>query len=75
MRFIRLEYNGGDWDQGIDADLNMLVQYNLRTQHKIAERPETRKVIQLREFSGQGKASDRLHDRSEEHKPGQDRDQ
>ncbi len=50
VRFIRLEYNGGDWDQGIDADLNMLVQYNLRTQHKIAERPETRKVIQLRNF-------------------------
>ena len=46
----RLEYNGGDWDQGIDADLNMLVQYNLRTQHKIAERPETRKIIQLRNF-------------------------
>jgi hypothetical protein len=50
VRFIRLEYNGGDWDQGIDADLNMLVQYNLRTQHKIAERPETRKIIQLRNF-------------------------
>ena len=50
VRFIRLEYNGGDWDQGIDADLNMLVQYNLRTQHKIASRPETRKIIQLRNF-------------------------
>lgn len=50
VRFIRLEYNGGDWDQGIDADLNMLVQYNLRTQHKIAVRPETRKIIQLRNF-------------------------
>lgn len=50
VRFIRLEYNGGDWDQGIDADLNMLVQYNLRTQHKIAERPETRKILQLRNF-------------------------
>ena len=50
VRFIRLEYSSGDWDQGIDADLNMLVQYNLRTQHKIAERPETRKVLQLRNF-------------------------
>ena len=50
VRFIRLEYSGGDWDQGIDADLNMLVQYNLRTQHKIAERPETRKVAQLKNF-------------------------
>ncbi len=50
VRFIRLEYSGGDWDQGIDADLNMLVQYNLRTQHKIAERPETRKIIQLKNF-------------------------
>jgi hypothetical protein len=50
VRFIRLEYSGGDWDQGIDADLNMLLQYNLRTQHKIAERPETRKVVQLKNF-------------------------
>jgi hypothetical protein len=50
VRFIRIEYSGGDWDQGIDADLNMLIQYNLRTQHKIAERPETRKVAQLKNF-------------------------
>lgn len=50
VRFIRLEYSGGDWDQGIDADLNMLLQYNLRTQHKIAERPETRKIAQLKNF-------------------------
>ncbi len=50
VRFIRLEYAGGDWDQGIDADLNMLVQYNLRTQHKIAPRPETRKIAQLKNF-------------------------
>ncbi|MFP6899320.1 MAG: DUF4159 domain-containing protein, partial [Opitutales bacterium] len=50
VRFIRLEYSGGDWDQGIDADLNMLLQYNLRTQHKIADRPETRKIAQLKNF-------------------------
>lgn len=50
VRFIRLEYTGGDWDQGIDADLNMLVQYNLRTRHKIAPRPETRKIAQLENF-------------------------
>lgn len=49
-RFIRLEYAGGDWDQRIDADLNMLLQYNLRTQHKTAPRPETRKIAQLKNF-------------------------
>ena len=50
VRFIRLEYSGGDWDQGIDADRKMLLEYNIRTQHKIAKDPETRKVAQLKNF-------------------------
>ena len=50
VRFIRLEYSGGDWDQGMRADLNMLVQYGIRTQHKVDKRPETRKVAQLKNF-------------------------
>ena len=50
VRFIRLEYSGGDWDQGMRSDLNMLVQYGIRTQHKVDKRPETRKVAQLKNF-------------------------
>ncbi len=55
VRFIRLEYPGGDWNQdmgsnGIGPDLNMLVQYGVRTQHKVAKLPETRTISQLGNF-------------------------
>lgn len=52
VRFIRLEYSGGDWDQdfGVGADLNMLVEYGLRTQQKVENRTESRTVSQLRNF-------------------------
>jgi Domain of unknown function (DUF4159) len=52
VRFIRLEYAGGDWDQdmGVGADLNMLIEYHARTQHKIAKETESRKVAQLDNF-------------------------
>jgi hypothetical protein len=52
VRFIRLEYAGGDWDQdfGIGADLNMLIQYNVRTGHKIADQTESRTISQLDNF-------------------------
>lgn len=52
VRFIRLEYAGGDWDQdfGIGADLNMLVQYNVRTSQKVADRTESRTISQLERF-------------------------
>ena len=52
VRFIRLEYQGGDWDQdfGIGADLNMLVEYGLRTKQKVAERTESRLISQLANF-------------------------
>ena len=52
VRFIRLEYSGGDWEQdyGIGGDLNMLLEYGIRTQHKIAERTESRTISQLRNF-------------------------
>ena len=44
VRFIRLEYAGGDWDQdmGVGADLNMLLQYHIRTGHKTHDRTESR---------------------------------
>ena len=52
VRFIRLEYSGGDWDQDLErnADLNMLLQYGIRTTHRVADRNETRKISQLKNF-------------------------
>ncbi len=52
VRFIRLEYSGGDWDQdfGIGADLNMLIEYNVRTQQKVHNKTESRTVTQLNNF-------------------------
>ncbi|MCE9603635.1 MAG: DUF4159 domain-containing protein [Planctomycetia bacterium] len=51
-RFIRLEYAGGDWDQdfGIGADLNMLIQFNVRTGQKTADQTESRTISQLDNF-------------------------
>lgn len=52
VRFIRLEYDGGDWDQdfGIGADVNMLVEYGTRTGQKVAEKTESRRISQLANF-------------------------
>jgi len=52
VRFIRLEYSGGDWDQdfGVGADLNMLIEYNVRTQQKVHNKTESRTVGQLKNF-------------------------
>lgn len=52
VRFIRLEYAGGDWDQdfGIGADVNMLIEYGVRTQQKVAKRTESRTIAQLKNF-------------------------
>jgi hypothetical protein len=52
VRFIRLEYAGGDWDQdfGVGADLNMLIEYGVRTGQKIAKKTESRKIAQLKNF-------------------------
>ncbi|MEM7557503.1 MAG: DUF4159 domain-containing protein, partial [Planctomycetota bacterium] len=52
VRFIRLEYAGGDWEQdmGVGGDLNMLLEYGIRTQHKVAERTESRTILQLDNF-------------------------
>ena len=52
VRFIRLEYPGGDWDQdfGIGADLNLLVEYGVRTGQKVADQTESRPVAQLANF-------------------------
>jgi hypothetical protein len=52
VRFIRLEYLGGDWDQdfGIGADVNMLIEYGIRTQQKVEKQTESRTVSQLKLF-------------------------
>ena len=52
VRFIRLEYDGGDWDQdfGIGGDMNMLFEYGMLTQQKVAEKTESRRIAQLAGF-------------------------
>lgn len=52
VRFIRLEYAGGDWSHGMDhnPDLNLLVRFNLQTAMKIAEQPETMTIRRLGNF-------------------------
>lgn len=51
-RFIRIEYSGGDWaqDMELNPDLNLLIQYNVQTSQKIAEKPETMVISRLGNF-------------------------
>ncbi len=53
VRFIRLEYRGGDWDQdfGVGADLNMLLRYGIETRHKVADKTESRTIEELGRFA------------------------
>ena len=53
MRLIRLEYDGGDWDLnfGIGGDLNMLIEYGILTQQKVAEKTESRADRPARQLS------------------------
>jgi len=52
VRFIRLRYAGGDWDQDLDlnSDLNMLTWYAAHTGQNTARLPEVRTIGQLRGF-------------------------
>ena len=52
VRFIRLSYAGGDWEQDLDrnSDLNMLLWYAANTGHKTAKKPEVRSISQLNRF-------------------------
>ncbi len=52
VRLIRLEYDGGDWDLnfGIGGDANMLLEYGLLTQQKVADKSESLRVSQLDRF-------------------------
>jgi hypothetical protein len=52
VRFIRLQYDGGDWNQdpGGNMDFNMLMEYGIRTGHKVNDQPETRTIARLANF-------------------------
>ena len=52
VRFIRLKYDGGDWEQDMDrgADLNLLTEYGIRTGHPVSDRPEPMAIGRLRSF-------------------------
>ena len=52
VRLIRLEYDGGDWNLnfGIGGDNNMLMEYGLLTQQKVAEKSEAIRISHLSTF-------------------------
>lgn len=52
VRFIRLKYGGGDWDQnmGKGADYNFLLEFAKLTGFKIAESTEAIEISDLRRF-------------------------
>jgi len=52
IRFIRLQYRGGDWDQdmGKGADYNLLIKFHEWTGMKIARETESRPIERLKFF-------------------------
>ena len=52
VRFIRLIYDGGDWDQDMarGADLNLLTEYGVRLGHQVSDRPEPMAIARLKSF-------------------------
>lgn len=52
VRFIRLEYRGGDWNQdmGDGADNNMLIQFHVRTGIPVADMTESVTIHELGRF-------------------------
>ncbi len=52
VRFFRLRYNGGDWDQdyGVGGDLNLLIQYGIMTGQKVAKKTEDVTASELGRF-------------------------
>ena len=52
VRFIRLKYRGGDWDQdmGKGADYNLLIKFHEWTGLKIARETEAREIQRLKFF-------------------------
>ncbi len=52
VRFLRLEYSGGDWDQDMSgfSGENLLREYGLRTKQKTNDKEETRTISALKAF-------------------------
>ena len=52
VRFIRLKYNGGDWNQdmGKGSDYNLLLKFNQTTEFPIAKDTEAIDIVRLRRF-------------------------
>ena len=52
VRFIRLQYSGGDWDQNMDrnSDANLLRRFNRITGFPVAPDGEARRADRLRRF-------------------------
>jgi len=52
VRFIRLKYSGGDWEQDMSrgSDLNLLTEYGVRTGQPVSDRPEPMEISRLRAF-------------------------
>jgi len=52
VRFIRLKYEGGDWDQDMErgSDLNLLTEYGVRLGHAVSDRPEPMEISRLKSF-------------------------
>ena len=52
VRFIRLQYDGGDWDldAGGGSDVNMLMEYGIRTGHRVHDQGESRPIARLANF-------------------------
>lgn len=53
VRFIRLKYNGGNWDQemGKSGDYNLLVRFNQLTGLPVANETEAREIDRLAHFA------------------------
>ena len=56
VRFIRLKYSSGDWDQDLDlnSDLNMLVWYAAQTGHKTAKNTVITVILYCAELWAEG---------------------
>ncbi len=52
VRFIRLKYEGGDWDQDMSrgSDLNLLTEYGVRLGQPVSDRPEPMEIARLKSF-------------------------
>ncbi len=55
VRFVRLEYRGGDWDDGMtealgNADVNFLDEFHDATGFKVAKRPESHAIRLLAKY-------------------------